>query len=311
MSNEPTIFVTPPARIVWGHPIKSKPKTNQRTKQKVLDDAGNEISVWAFGLSWDTATFEQQVFPYLNQEALKMFPNGTPNDFSWKYKTENNVDNKGKLYGEREGYKGCYVLTCSTELKAPDCFRRDQNGTFMQIGENDIKTGDYVIAELIVKANESPGIYVNPNMICLVGVGQPILSYEADPNTAFANANFQLPQGAQPVQVGTVGQPNIPPQVGGAPIAASPMQPSVVPSTQPSVGIASSPSNVPVAPTAPIPGQSPLPGGGGAAPQGAVTPQQNAPLPGGGIVQPATMSPTSQPQPAYDFVQQAVNGQQG
>lgn len=273
--SEPTILITPPARIVWGHPLKSKAKTNQKTKQKILTDAGAEIPVWAFGMAFEKAIFEQQVRPYLQQEAAKMFPGGSvPADFSWKFKDgDTAVDNKGKPYRDRDGYAGHYVLAASTELKAPEAYRQDQNGTFRQISDTEIKTGYYIIAELTIKGNASPGIYVNPNMVCLVGQGDAIVGHESDPTTAFGNVNYQLPQGAQPLSAApTVGQPAPLQQTAPVQAAVQP-QPNVVPSAT---------GTVPGATMYPInPGPAPMPG-------------QTQPQPG-------------QPQPAYDFIKNAGN----
>lgn len=320
MSQEPTVFTTPPARIVWGHPLKSKPKTNQKTKQKVLNDQQQEIPVWAFGLSWENHIFQQQILPYLQQEVGKAFPNGVPNDFSWKIKTESDVDSKGVPLGQREGYAGCTVLSCSTELKAPECYKRNPNGAFMQIAENEIKTGDFVVAELSIKNNASPGIYVNPNMVCLVGIGDAIASFEADPNSAFANVDFTVPQGAQPVQnIQQITTPPVnAPANAGMPVNTMVNAGPVVPTVNNTGSYMVGTGNVPVngAPTAGIvhnqvqqpvqPGQAPLPGQGATVAGATVGPQPSATPQGVGFVQPATTSPTNGAQPAYDFVQNVV-----
>ena len=213
---------------------------------------------------------------------------------------DNAVDNKGKPYRERDGHAGHYVLTASTELKAPEAYRKDQNGTFRQISDTEIKTSDYIIAELSIKGNASPGIYVNPNMVCLVGQGDAITGQETDPNTAFGNANYQLPAGAQPLAAAPApapapamaGQAALLPQA--APVAAPVAQP--LPNVAlPATGIVPGATTYP---TSPAPAAAPMPGQlVYAAPAQAQPAPAAAPMPG----------QTAAPQPAHDFVNNAVN----
>lgn len=200
-----TQFVTSTGRIVWGNPARANKKTDQKTRQPVLRD-GKQVEQWAFGLAFPKAEFQQYIMPYLNQEASTLFPQGVPPQFSWKIKDGDSVDRQGKPYSSREGYAGCYVLTISTEAFAPPIFKFE-NGAFRQLAQNEIKTGDYVAVNLTVKANKpadqqmTPGIYVNPNGIELIGYGHEIVSASADPDELFSGVNRALPPGASAVPV--------------------------------------------------------------------------------------------------------------
>ena len=262
-----------PGRIVWGNPAKAQIKKDQQTKQPILRD-GQPVQQWAFGVAFPKAHFQQHIWPALAQEAAAGYPNGTPRNFSFKYVDGDGVDNKGQPYSNREGYAGHIVLTVSTEAFAPPIFKRNAQGTFDQVPAEGIKTGDYVALGLNIKVNvptnptHTPGLYINPLAIELVGYGTEIHSVGAvDPNALFGAHQYQLPAGASATP----------------PVATGGVQ-------MPGMGAA----------TAPQPGMMP----GMAAPQ----PQQPAmqPQPGmmPGMAAPAAQ-PGQMPPPAHDFVQNA------
>ena len=264
-----------PGRIVWGNPAKAQIKKDQQTKQPVLRD-GQPVQQWAFGVAFPKDYFEAHIWPALAQEAAAGYPNGTPRNFSFKYVDGDGVDNKGQPYSTREGYAGCYVLTISTEAFAPPIYKRNAQGMFDQVPVEGIKTGDYVALGLTIKVNvptnptHTPGLYINPIAIELVGYGTEIHSVGAvDPNALFGGHQYQLPAGASttpPVTAGAVAMPGM-----AAPMAApAPMQQAPA-----------------AAPGMAAPGMMP-----GAAPMAAPAPVPAA-------------APGMMPPPAHDFVQNA------
>lgn len=230
-------FSTPVGRLVWGNPTRPTVKKDQQTKQPIIRN-GKEVEQWVFGVAFSKAEFEQSVLPYLQQEAASAFPNGTPANFSWKFKDGDGVDPKGVSYAQREGHAGCYILTVSTESFAPPVFKFD-NGSYRQITPEEIRTGDYVQLSLTVKFNgatgtHTPGLYINPVGVNHVGYGEEITSVSADPTTLFGTQPAQLPPGAsatpvaaaapmptaQPVQVAPQAQPVQTAQPAPQPMAA-------------------------------------------------------------------------------------------
>jgi hypothetical protein len=197
-----TQILTPVGRIVWGHPGKSQVKKDQKTKQPILRD-GKPVEQWAFGVAFPKDVFNAQVWPQLHAEASTVYPQGFPPTFSWKFKDGDSIDRAGKPYSAREGYAGHFVLTISTEAFAPPMFKFE-NGAYRQITAEEIKCGDYIVLNLNAKANKpidvshTPGIYINPNGIELVGYGQEIVSAGADPDALFGAGGHQraLPPGA-------------------------------------------------------------------------------------------------------------------
>ena len=215
-------FVTPPGRIVWGNPARSQTKKDQKTKQPIIKD-GKPVEQWVFGVAFTKAEFEQQVMPHLQQEVASLFPNGVPAKFSWKFKDGDGVDGQGKPYNTREGYAGHYILTVSTEVFAPPIYK-NENGKYRQIEAHEIKTGDYIVVKLNVKANapadasHTPGIYVNPQGIELIGYGQEIITSGINPDEAFGGKTYTLPPGASATPLAPVGGV-VAPNMGNVPAA--------------------------------------------------------------------------------------------
>lgn len=238
----PTEFLTPVGRIVWGHPLKPQKKVDQNTKQPVLRD-GKEVEQWAFGLAIPKDQFAQSVWPYMQQEAATGYPNGVPGKFSWKYKDgDTDTDAKGNLYSTYEGRAGCYILTISTEAFAPPVYKQE-NGQYQQIEAHEIKTGDFVAVNLNLKVNvptnhtHTPGLFVNPNGVILVGYGDEIVSSSFDPNEAFGGQQFQLPPGASATP--TMGSAPLPSGMSGAPAPVAAPQPVQQSAPLPNAGVQS------------------------------------------------------------------------
>jgi hypothetical protein len=293
MSDNGTEFNTPVGRVVWGHPLE--PREKMKDGAKVLKD-GMPVKQWSFGVAFIKPEFEAQMWPHLASETAKMYSNGVPPNFSYKYKDGDdsrptwNNGKQGKPLSERPGHAGHYILTITTELQAPSVVRFD-NGVYKEVLSNQIKCGDYVAMTLIAKVHggETPGLYINPGVVVHAFEGDAIAGggFDIDPTQSFGAApQFAMPAGARPL--------GAPAPVGGMPGAAPGGMPAYAPpATQPQY-------------TPPLaqPGQMP-----GAAPMAApaqqptfVPPQAAAPAPSG--MMPGGM-PGQMPPPAHDFVQNA------
>lgn len=175
-------------RIVWGHPSKGRPKKDVRTKQPIIKD-GQPVTQYAFGVAIDKNTFAAQVWPQLQAEARAAFPNGAPPNFTYKFKDGDTVDAKGQPYSAREGYAGHCVMTIATEGFAPTVYKQE-GGSYRQLSPEEIKCGDFVAVSLTIKYNgavspNTPGLYLNPQGVVLIGYGQEIVSSGADPDELF------------------------------------------------------------------------------------------------------------------------------
>lgn len=270
-------------RIVWGTPGKSQIKKDPDTKQPIIRD-GKQVEQWVFGVAFPKADFERDIWPGMAQEAAIGYPQGTPPKFSWKYQDGDGIDSNGKPFNTREGYAGCYILTVSTEAFAPPIFKF-QNGAFVQLNADQIKTGDYVALSLNLKVNvptnraHTPGLYVNPVGINHVGYG-PEIHNGPDAETMFGGKQYQLPAGAS-----------------ATPIASGPAMPGAMP--QPAPGGYQQPQPTPGGYQQPGAMPPPAPdfthGATGYPQPGQPAPMPGMPAPGGYQPQPAPGG--YQPQP--------------
>ena len=194
-----TEITTGVGRIVWGNPAKAQPVKDPVTKQPKIGRDGQQVMQWAFGVAFPKEEFQQTIWPAMANEAATGYPNGVPQNFSWKYNDGDGVDSNGQLFANRTGYAGCFVLTVSNGFAPP--IYKFENGAYRQIEADEIKTGDYVALGLNIKVNiptertHTPGLYVNPAAIELVGYGE-LISNGPDPNSVFGGQQRQLPPGA-------------------------------------------------------------------------------------------------------------------
>lgn len=265
-------ILTPPGRIVWGHPMEKGIKTDPKTRKPILSKDGKEQDVWAFGLAIPVAQFgpiEQAIL----QAAYQQYPQGNfpvdrhgNSDFAWKIKRETDLDENRKPYGEREGYAGCMVLTISTQAFCPSVYKFE-NGQYRQLTEKEIKCGDWVVAKLSINSHPG-GIYLNPVVIELVGYDKEIVRRgAANPKEIFGGRQYQLPPGVSQTPVG------------GAPAGYA------MPGQQLAPAVGYQPAPVAVAPVAAYP---------------AVVASQPAVY-----TPPVAAAPVAMPPPAHDFVRNA------
>lgn len=276
-------------RIVWtsGDLFKGRQKTDQHTKQVRRNQAGEVMMEYGFGLAVMKSSLAAtgpgqpgEIWAAIHAEAMTLYPNGQiPPSFAMKYKDgDTSIDDKGQPYNLREGYPGHLVFACTTSL--PIKYFKWENGGNVMINEG-IKNGDYVNVQLQIKAHPAvgqskAGLYLNPNMVQLLGFGKEII------NTPNGDAIFggQAP----PAYPGASAIPLAP-----GPMPGQPMQQPAIPQTfAPPPAPGGQPSYQPPMPAAPPaphfavvpPAHQPPPGGMPMAPPGYAPP----PMPGGAAI---------------------------
>lgn len=175
-------------RIVWtvGDLFAGKKKTDMNTNQPVLNANGDQVVEYGFGLAipkvdgngQPTPEF-QKIWQALHNEAYTLYPNGQlPPNFAMKYKDGDGIDHNGKSFADREGHAGHIILTCTTQI--PIKYFIFQGGNNILVNDG-IKAGDYVNAQLNIKAhpakgNAKAGLYVNPSAVQLIQPGKEIIN---------------------------------------------------------------------------------------------------------------------------------------
>ena len=270
--------VTIAGRLVWGHPCKQRARTDNNNKPIIKAD-GTPAMQYIYGLAVPKADFMNVLWPVMQAEAMKGYPQGAPQNFAWKYDDGDDtrpVNGGGVPYAQREGYPGCYVITVASSLpNPPPVFKFNaQTGGYDQLTAESFKTGDYIATALNVTCNvpeqrtHTPSLYLNPEGIEVIGYGTEIASVAAiNPMQAFGGRQHQLPPGASATPISSAPAGVSMPGVPGAP---QQMQPA------PGYPAPAAPQQMQPAPGYPAP----------------AAPQQMQPAPG-------------YPAPAHDFVQNA------
>lgn len=313
--SEATQIVTAVGRVVWGNPLIGRPRIDDETKQPKLDSNGAPMTEFSFGLAIEKAKCAE-LFAAMQTEAAKLFPNGAPPAFAWKFIDGDGMDNKGRPYAEREGYAGCIVLAISTSLDSGIQVVKRENGAFVAIDK--MQTGDYVRAGLSIKAhngnprkaNSKPGLYLNPLLVEFAGFGQPIVR-GPDAEALFGDQPLELPAGASTVPVVSAPMPGAP-AAPAMPMAGIPAQTTAAPAPAMQAPMTGAPMGNPQ--TVAVPGMMPNAGPAGVSAPPVSAPTVPAQLPGSAALPGTqTVSPSNPAAPAGapaapDYVGQVTGG---
>lgn len=250
-------LTTPVGRIVQGDLAKPQPVLDNLGKQKLTRDGHPAIQHFISlaipktpgHTHWAQTDWGKQIW----DEGNRAHPNFAPHPtFSWKIEDGDSAvpNKKGKLNRDREGFPGHWILKFRSGF-LPKTYNADGS---LAIPADQIKCGYYVQVNCSVAGNtgDSPGVYLNPNMVALSGYGEEIIAGPDASEAGFGAA--PLPPGASATPVG-----GFVPPAGGAPSVAAPFTPAApaaapfppaitalaTPSFAPAAIPMTSPSNVP------------------------------------------------------------------
>ena len=253
-----TDVLTPVGRLVWGHPMRAQPVRDSTGKPRVNPETQQQVEQWAFGLAVPKEQC-QPIFDVMNAQAAEAYPQNIPPAFAWKFVDGDGVDAKGESYSGREGYPGCFVFAFSTQFAAPAVYQRNSSGSLVQLTDDALKCGDYIRVSTNIRAHTGnsknpsakPGLYLNPNLVELIGYGEEIRK-GPNPDQVFGQA-ATLPPGASSTPVASNPAPGAPqaPAVPGAPT------PPTTATQQPPSATPAVPGTPPQSPTAPAQGGQP------------------------------------------------------
>jgi hypothetical protein len=238
-------LTTPVGRIVQGDLAKAQPVLDNLGKQKLTRDGHPAIQHFISlaipktpgHTHWAQTDWGKQIW----DEGNRAHPNFAPHPtFSWKIEDgDSGIPNKkGKKNCEREGMPGNWILKFRSGF-LPKTYNADGN---LAIPADQIKCGYYVQVNCSVAGNtgESPGVYLNPNMVALSGYGEEIIAGPDASEAGFGAA--PLPPGASATPIGGFVPPAVPAAPGvpvPAPLVPAPMPtfsavPAATPTTPPS-----------------------------------------------------------------------------
>jgi hypothetical protein len=247
-------FTTPVGRIVQGDLAKAQPVLDNAGKPKLTRD-GHPMIQHFIALAipkvpghthWAQTDWGKQVW----DEGARAHPNFAPHPtFSWKIEDgDSQIPNKkGKKNADREGFPGHWILKFRSGF-LPKTYNADGSAP---IPAETIRCGYYAQVNCSVAGNtgDSPGVYLNPNMVALSGYGEEIIAGPDASEAGFGAA--PLPPGASATPLGgfapaapapSPAVPFVMPSF-AAPTPTPSVVPPATPTTSPSNGL---PPNVPV-----------------------------------------------------------------
>ena len=243
MSNRtPLQMLFPPGRLVGGS-IGTPSTTNAEGEPllyKTGDKKGQPAKQWYLALAIPKTAGAQ----HWAQEAWGLpiwnrghtdFPGGQGQlpSFAWKIEDGDSIipNKKMKKNAEREGFPGNWIVKLSTMASEPKCYTTmgvPAGNPARAITAAEIKTGYYVEIFASIDGNDdvgrNPGIYINPDMVNLVGFGQEIVGGPDVSQAGFGRA-------AAPVGASLTPPAALNPTTAPAPV--QPVQPVALPPVVP------------------------------------------------------------------------------
>lgn len=260
MSKQRLNILTPAGRIVWGSVDKAN-TIDGEGKPKLIKNGpntGKPTQSYDFGLAipkgpekhWKDTAWGAPIYNL----AVQSWPRGEHQAPSFAFKVQDGdstvPNRKGRKPCDREGCPGNWVLSFSSQY-APQLYKLEGNRPIPVTPPETIKAGYWVQISGSCASNDStqnPGIFLNHNMVCLVGIDKEIVSGPDAAAVGFGQdvalpagvsmTNFNLPAPAtmaplpvaqpapapvQPAQVAVQSHPGfLNPGVPTVPIAAAP-----------------------------------------------------------------------------------------
>jgi hypothetical protein len=188
-------FIISGGRIVQGSPTfkqdkdyYGKPKEKPNWFLAVAVPKGHPSASTALNTIMQIAWNGYQNAPNI----LQQIQAGLGGNFRWKVEDGDAPANAGK-----EGFAGCWVFNLSTSLGVPPCI----NMNYQPIDPASVRTGHYADVSVGCLVNglldQNAGVYLNPEMIMVTGLGQEIQS-GSPAQQLFAGHVPQVPAGASP-----------------------------------------------------------------------------------------------------------------
>ena len=237
-------FLLPEGRIVKGHPLFDRPKTDDHNKP-VLDSSNNQVLERYIALAipkngstdWKQTDWGVKIVQAASDPVSGYSANEQLSPvFSWKIVDGDSPipNRKGNVPKDQEGHQGHWVMHLNTRV--PYAVYANGNYAVPITDKNEVKTGDYARVYINVKGNKpslTPGVFLNPRMLEITRAGQQIITDNL-PSAAsvFGGGAPAAPNTAPP---SVPAAPNTaPPSVPAAPVApAAPTPPPVAPAPAP------------------------------------------------------------------------------
>lgn len=233
-------FTTPVGRLVYGSVWDGSDRAKDGTQRitKTGPNAGKPLFTWSFGVAFEkmvTLPTGQRVpnqpfnewYAQIHELARQAWPQymngaidpitGKPGPshprFAMKIMDGDGSDGDGKPNNVKEGWAGHWVVKFSSSAGAPRVFDINVGlDPAQQLQDKSrVLPGDYVAVQGSADKNtgDTPGLYMNGNMVCFVGGGTRIVTGPRAADAFAGIAGMQMPTGcvpgASPAAVAAVG----------------------------------------------------------------------------------------------------------
>lgn len=246
----PSNFTSPVGRMVQGDIFKPRTTDQQGNPLTIKSgpNAGQPRSDYFVAVAVPKDSPDWPAFKaIIDAEAKAAWPQGQFNSpkFSNKIIDGDGVDDNGKPNSDKPGFAGCWVVRFSSGFAPtlwarskvlPEHMRSPDPEAFVQVTDPSVlKRGYFIRVAGNVAGNnnqQSPGLYMNYNMVELVGYGDEIVSGPT------ASQAFGAPAAA----------PTVAAPAASAPAPAPTASPTEAPAPEPYTGYAEAPAPAPSGP---------------------------------------------------------------
>lgn len=244
----------PPGRVVEGNLYEGREKTDNNNQVKRNADGSTQVDYYfavAFAKTpgvqhWANEPWAGQIWQY-GHSAWPQGQAGAPT-FAWKIEDgDDQIPNKrGRKNCDKAGHPGHWIVKFSSGFP-PNIVSKNAQGAWAQdTRPNLIMPGDFVEVLGSINSNgstDSPGIYMNHNMVAFIGYSQEgRISFGPDAN-AVGFGSTPAPAGMTTVPPASAALPTTAPTPGNA-APPPPGLPAVAP-TAPPAGVPPVPGPVP------------------------------------------------------------------
>lgn len=176
------VFCKTPGQLVQGHPMKTSPVLDDKTKVHLKNSRGELRNRKFFSVAYPKGDPAVEAMIKKIRDAGPAFWDSkiaAVPDFKNKLEDGDSTvgNSKGKSNAERAGFSGCWIIKFTTEL--PDMPRTCDENKEDLFEDGEFKPGDYVRVGLSISSNkskDSPGLYVNPIVVMRVERGDAIFT---------------------------------------------------------------------------------------------------------------------------------------
>lgn len=262
MSTPDTKILLPPGRMVMGSLYKAQDKDQNGAPLTVKSgpNKGQPMTYFYFAVAiaknpgethWANTVWGAQIWAIGHNS----WPQGQAQapTFAWKIEDGDSAvpNKKNRKNSATEGMAGHWIVNCKVPNNAPKIVNSDGSAYILEVDA--VKCGYYIEVQVGVKSNENatnPGVYVNPIIVALRGIG-PEIRTGVDPRTVgFGKA--AAPAGATAAPVGNT---MVAPPAPAVPAPAAPPPPAAPAAPPPATTVQPHPAfmGAPAAPAPPPP----------------------------------------------------------